>query len=199
MTDRSIDKILASVADDLWGAQPQPSPDTAPAQPVYQPAFPPFEQLWKTADETVDWTEALVHPEPIDALTSPRLWSFFHQQARAVLDGDLHAYAEVLRTANPLGDIARFTTGIGIDVNSADRLTARFDVAETYLQSDDRRYLCGVALRIARDLMALLPVTDVRVIARRADATLLDATFPRARMQKVRFTFIDPIDFVDSL
>ena len=204
MTDRSIEKLLSSVAGDLWGA-PQPAPSAQPVQPAeapepaYTPAFPPFEQLWKTADESVDWTDALVKPEPDDGLTSARLWSFFHQHARGVLDGDTHAYAEVLRTANPLGDIARYTTGIAIDVNSADRITARFDAAEHYLQSNGRQYLCGVALRIARDLMALLPVTEVRVTARRQPETLLDVTFPRTQMQKVRFTFIDPVSVVESM
>ena len=60
---------------------------------------------------------------------------------------------------------------------------------------DARRYLCGMALRIARDLMAILPVTTVRVEA----PGHLDVIFPRAQLQKVRFTFVDPVEFVNQL
>ena len=196
--ENRIDKILSSVAEDLWGAQPQEPAQEAPVQPeipAYQPSFPPFEQLWKTADETVDWTEALISAEPADGLTNPQLWRFYHTQAKAVLDGDLHAYAEVLRAGKPLHDLTRYTTAMSIDVNSADKLTARFTPAEAYLQQDARRYLCGMALRIARDLMAILPVTTVRV---EADGHL-DVTFSRAELQKVRFSFVDPVAFVEAL
>ena len=196
--ENRIDKILSSVAEDLWGVKPQESEPVQPEQPAapaYQPSFPPFEQLWKTADETVDWTEALVSAEPVDGLTNPQLWRFYHSQAKAVLDGDLHAYAEVLRAGKPLHDLTRYTTALAIDVNSADKLTARFTPAECYLQQDGRRYLCGMALRIARDLMAILPVTTVRVEA----ANHIDTTFTRAQLQKVRFTFVDPVAFVEGL
>ena len=193
--ENRIDKILSSVAEDLWGVKFQESEPEQPAAPAYQPSFPPFEQLWKTADETVDWTEALVSAEPVDGLTNPQLWRFYHSQAKAVLDGDLHAYAEVLRAGKPLHDLTRYTTALAIDVNSADKLTARFTPAECYLQQDGRRYLCGMALRIARDLMALLPVTTVRVEA----SNHIDTTFTRAQLQKVRFTFVDPVAFVEGL
>ena len=52
-------------------------------------------------------------------------------------------------------------------------------------------YLCGMALRIARDLFAVLPVLKVEVAT---DA--LTVTFTRAQMNKVRFAFIDPVKFV---
>ena len=44
--ENRIDKILSSVAEDLWGAQPQEPAQEAlvqPEIPAYQPSFPPFE------------------------------------------------------------------------------------------------------------------------------------------------------------
>ena len=51
---------LSGIVEDLWGwSRPQTEPDAAFPAPKAAPAFPPFDQLWQVADETVDWTEAL--------------------------------------------------------------------------------------------------------------------------------------------
>lgn len=196
---------LRDIVDDLWGAAPQAqeqsAPEEFPARPVYQSTFPPFEHLWKTADDTVDWTDALAHARPTDGLTSPALWDFFHQHAARVLQGDVTAYVEVLQAANPLGDLAAYAKSFDVEAESADRLTVSFAAHPAYLdkeESEVRRYLCAVALRAARDLMALLPVREAVVTARRDEATLLHVAFDRSELQKVRFSFIDPVTFVTS-
>jgi len=53
-----------------------------------------------------------------------------------------------------------------------------------------------MALRIARDFFAALPVLTVEVTAVQDETTLLTVTFTRALMNKVRFAFIDPVEFV---
>lgn len=191
---------LSDIVEDLWGAAPQPErKPEAPQQPVYQSTFPPFEQLWKTADDTVDWTDALAHAKPNDGLTSPHLWSFFHEHAAKVLQGDTAAYVEVLQAANPLGDLAPYAQAFDVETLSADQLAVRFTAHPAYMHKEEgevRRYLCAVALRAARDLMALLPVREVSVEARHEEATLLQVAFDRGELQKVRFSFIDPVAFV---
>lgn len=192
------ERSLGRVAIDLWGGEPA-SVQPTPPDTSYQSTFPPFEQLWKVADETVDWTDALVKPRCDDGLTSQRLWQFFHENAQAVLSGDLAAYLRVLQTANPLGDLRPYASRIEASADSADRLSACYEVHPAYIgggAANQRRYLSGMALRIARDLMALLPVTEVAVLAKQADTVLLSVTFTRAQMQKVRFRFIDPVAFV---
>ena len=97
---------LANIVNDLWGhAAPANAAGPSTTQAVPAQSFPPFEQLWQVADETVDWTEALVREHPADGLTSETLWQFFHENAQAVLDGDVQAYMTVLKAANPLGDL----------------------------------------------------------------------------------------------
>lgn len=192
-TERSLSKV----ATDLWGGEPAPT-QTIPPKTSYHSTFPPFEQLWKIADETVDWTDALVKPQADDGLTSQHLWQFFHENAEAVLSGDLAAYLRVLQTANPLGDLQAYASHIEASADSAERLSARYVVHPAYMGgtvTDQHRYLSGMALRIARDLMALLPVTEVAVTATQAEAVLFRVIFTRGQMQKVRFRFIDPVAF----
>lgn len=199
MPDNSF-RSLADIVGDLWGASAQPAPAPA-AQPVYKSTFPPFEQMWKTADDTVDWTDALAHDQPTDGLTSAHLWQFFHQNAARVLSGDVAAYVEVLKAANPLGDLSPYATSFDVEAESADRVQVRFSVHPAYMdkaEAEVRRYLCAVALRAARDVMALLPVREVQVAAMQAAAPLMQVLFDRGELQKVRFSFIDPVAFVTA-
>ena len=207
MSDRRIMlHSLAGIVDDLWGMTPAPAKaDTAPKKelppPPARPEFPPFEMLWKVADETVDWTEALAHAEPTDRLTSPEKWAMYHRHARAVLQGDVETYIEVLREVNPLGDLAHYAGGFDVTAESADRLMVRFEALPAYMPEDEakcRKYLAGVSLRAARDLFALLPVTQVAVEAALDGKTLLNVSFEKPEMMKVRFAFIDPVDFVEK-
>lgn len=200
MSDKSI--VLHSLADivgDLWGAPAVPAvPGKELPPPPARPEFPAFEQLWKVADETVDWTEALVHDAPTDGLTPPEKWAMYHKCAPAVLRGEVDAYIEVLRAVNPLGDLAHYASGFDVTAESADRLTVRFKALPAYLPEDaekSRRYLAGVSLRAARDLFALLPVTQVSVEAVEGEKVLLSVAFEKAELMKVRFAFIDPVEF----
>ncbi|MGN0971258.1 MAG: hypothetical protein ACI4OY_04825, partial [Aristaeellaceae bacterium] len=93
-----LTRSLGSIVDDLWGT-PIPRPaaaakgDSAPAAPrASAPSFPPFEQLWKAVDETVDWTEVLAHDAPNDGLTAPEAWAQYRRYAAQVLAGDPEAY-----------------------------------------------------------------------------------------------------------
>ena len=53
-------------------------------------------------------------------------------------------------------------------------------------------------MRIARDLFAALPILTVEVAAQQENEVLLTASFTRAQMNKVRFAFIDPVEFVQN-
>lgn len=209
---------LYDIVDDLWGAARQAKPQPKPAQdavekPVFKsaasspapitpaPEFPPFESLWRVADESVDWTDALAHAAPVDGFTSPALWDYFHQNAEKVLNGDVNAYVDVLKAANPLGDLAPYAAGFNVVAESADRLNVSFEGLKQHLAGDDKekqRYLAGMSLRCARDLMALLPVCETAVEARVDGETLLKVVFQRTELQKVRFSFVDPVVFVAS-
>ena len=198
MTDlrRSLLKGMSDIVGDLYGEKLVKSAVLKAAdspEPAQQPALPPFSQLWKTADETIDWTDILVSPTPTDGLTPPDKWALYHRHAQAVLQGDLAAYLAVLQAENPMADLMPFVSALDVATVDADTLRATF-APRADLQGDE--YLCGMAVRIARDLFAALPVLTVEVAAQQANEVLLTASFTRAQMNKVRFAFIDPVEFV---
>ena len=162
------DRSLAGVARDLWGVPAgEETPHTA--------ALP----AWKGVDEAIDWTELLANGgnDPLAAL------------APAVLAGQCDAYRAAIDLVQPLADLAPYLTHYAIDLPDAD--TAAVCFASQVSAEDRREDACGIALRVARDLFSVLPVTVVRVEAEFAGGTL-HAAFRREQLLNVRINAADP-------
>ncbi len=135
MDQNEFMKRMKAIASDLWGGvMPVASEAPAAAEPAQpKPAVKETEKpgteiknLWKTADESIDWTDALSHSTPADGLTSLKMWSFYHKHAEKVLAGDLDAYTEVLQKANPLGELTDYAENISMRAVSASKLESTF-------------------------------------------------------------------------
>jgi hypothetical protein len=97
-----------------------------------------------------------------------------------------------------MADLTPYVSALDVTTVDADTLRATFAARPDLLSKDTDIYLCGMALRIARDLFAALPVLKVEVKAVQGDDALLTVAFTRAQMNKVRFAFIDPVKFVNE-
>lgn len=209
LMDSEIAKQLRKIAGDLWGNSGSAVPDvTAAGKPARAAAANPpkpakkterpavnLRNLWKTADETIEWTDALRQDYSPDGLTSPALWQLCHQKAEAVLAGDTGAYAEMLQAANPLAELTRFADRITIKPVSGDRLECGFEAKTEYMADQQEHYLAAVSLRAARDLFACLPVTEVFVCGKSGNETLLTVTYRREQFLKKNFLFLNPTEF----
>lgn len=206
-------KKLAAIGSDLWGGMPsaayqkEETPDRpaagkqdqpAPKKKKETPAESGIRSLWKTADETVDWTDALAHSSPADGLTGKRLWGFYHKMAEKVLAGDLAAYTEVLKTSNPLGELTGFANGINMRAPRADRLESTFVCKDELMKEDRKLYLAAMGLRIARDLLACLPANEVKVTAEQNGKPVFSVVYPRQQLLHRNFAFIDPIKLAED-
>lgn len=200
MDQNEFMKRMRAIASDLWGGvapaeevkEPAPAAqkETAP-EPKTQKAD--IQSIWKTADETIDWTDALAHSTPTDGLTGSRLWAFYHKHAPKVLAGDLDAYTEVLQKANPLGELTEYAERITMCAPAPDRLESSFTCKKEYLEKNRKLYLAAMALRIARDLLACLPVEEVTVTGEDDGKTVIKATYTRQQLLHRNFVFIDPV------
>jgi hypothetical protein len=196
-------KKMRAITSDLWRESPDVAaePKEKPEKPVQVVVKRPeigIDNLWMTADESVDWTDALAHEYPTDGLTSMRLWNFYHQQAPNILAGNTKAYAEVLRKSNPLGELMAFSKGISMRAPSADRLEAQFTCKPELLKSDGKKYLSAMGVRIARDLLACLPVSEVGVKAVSEGETMMEVTYTREQLMHRNFMFLDPVALTEE-
>lgn len=196
-------KKMRAITADLWGeapdvpAEPKPKAEK-PARVVVKRPEIGIDNLWMTADETIDWTDALAHEYPADGLTNIRLWSFYHKQAEAVLSGDTKAYAEVLKKANPLGELTAFAEGISMRAPDADRVEAQFNIRQEYMDAEGKKYLSAMGVRIARDLLACLPVSEVGVKAMQDGKAVMDVTYHREQLLHRNFSFLNPVKLTEE-
>ena len=194
-------KRMKAIATDLWGGTlPAEDPAPAPERPKEAPKpktedrrKSPLTSLWKTADETIDWTDALSHSTPTDGLTGPRMWAFYHKHAQKVLEGDLAAYTEVLQKSNPLGELTEYADNITMQARSPERLESSFTCKSELLEQNRKLYPAAMALRIARDLLACLPVEEVAVTAENNGETIFSVTYTRQMLMHRNFVFTDPV------
>ena len=216
-------KKLKAISGDLWGLAGVKDPKNTEASgakersgdaqgqgAVQKPGRPVAGQipevaekpglldLWYNVDETIEWTEALAHAESPDGLTPPGLWQFYRSQAEKVLQGDLGAYREVLTRVNPLGELTAFAQGLTIRAKSPDRLEAAFTCDPQLLEAGGKTYLSAMGVRIARDLMACLPVLEAGVTAGAEGKTLMQVTYPREKMMHRNLRFSDPVTLTEE-
>ncbi len=206
MDQNEFMKRMKAIASDLWGGilpaeEPVPAPANKPAEPARKDPEKPkaaLQSIWKTADETIDWTDALAHDTPTDGLTGMKKWTFYHKHAARVLEGDLEAYTEVLQKANPLGELTDYAENITMQAKSADRVESTFICNGDLLKQHKKLYLSAMGLRIARDLLACLPVEEVAVTGENEGKKVFAVTYTRMQLLHRNFVFTDPVALAEE-
>ena len=189
---------------------PAPEPELPPEPPAdFHPAQLTDEALrgiHRDADAPVDWIRLFRSPEPPSGAYDPELWAYYHRLAPRVLEGDIDAYLTVIRDAAPLDDLLAYGGEFQFGTDDPSRMEVEFVVNEEALK--DQRleknvlqyfdllqdYVCSVTIRMARDLFALLPVSDVAVHAVLGGQTVLSACFDKETMDRIPFGAADPSD-----
>lgn len=155
-------------------------------------------------------------------------WQNLHILSKKVLEGDPDAYITVIQEMNPLNDLVDFGSDFEFIVgdrdvieivfrvkpeevvpNSSKTLTKTGKVSEKKLTKTAyndlvQDYVCSCAIRIARDMFALLPINKVLVHAtdnvldsstgHMNDVTILSVIFDKEPLNRLNFNNIDPSD-----
>ena len=172
----SILSDMADIAQDLWASVPETVPAEKPTAVRDEPTAPhapqtaqnpaksadsapkatyadekslPFTELWKVADEPIDWTEVVSSPIPTDGLVSAEKWALYRQYADKVLSGDTAAYLGVLKAVDPMRDLAPYTSSLSVATRDAGRPAGQR--RRTLLVRLVAAYCAGLVRDAARD------------------------------------------------
>lgn len=192
---------------------PMPTIETPNVSIVEEPRQISTEQIksiHKSVDDSVDWTEVLCNPNPPDETYNKEMWRYYHSVAGSVLSGDIDTYLQVVYEVNPLDDLLDYGTGFEFGTDSPKLMEVEFVVNDRALSNARRSmgtaeyndvlqdFVCSTAIRIARDMFALLPIKLCTVHAVFNQNTILSVQFDRTTLAKIRFNFADPSDVVNQ-
>ena len=159
--------------------------------------------IHKITDDVVDWTEIMISPCPPDSSYDADLWKYFHDVSAKVLSGDIDAYLQVINDINPLNDLLDYGTGFEFGTDSPLKMEVEFQINSNNVDMPENSpeyqdYVCSVAIRVARDIFALLPVQNVVVHATNDDIDILSVLFDKKTFSALRFNFIDPSETMNK-
>ena len=159
--------------------------------------------IHKITDDVIDWTEVMVSPTPPDDSYNAELWTYFHNMAAKVLSGDIDTYLQVINDINPLNDLLDYGTGFEFGTDSSLKMDVEFQINSDNVDmphnsAEYQNYVCSVAIRVARDIFALLPVQNVIVHATNDRKDILSVCFDKSTFSSLKFNFITPLETINK-
>ena len=162
------------------------------------------------ADSVVDWTETLIQDSPPESCEDESFWSYCHEKAYDVLNGNIDSYLQIIQDVGPLEDLLDYGFGFECGTDDPNGMVVEFHTKENEImpakssmakeEYNDllQDYICSCSIRIARDIFSLLPVSYVIVHAVSNDLTILSVKFERRTFTKIKFVGADASDIVEQ-
>lgn len=150
-------------------------------------------KLYTRCDESIDWTEILVSTSAEELFMDSEIWKFYKSVADKVLAGDIDTYLQVIERVRPLDDLLSYGGDFEFGTDNSNVMEIEFNVMPEGVLGDDyniellQEYICACSIRVARDIMALLPVSQVNVNTVLENKTILSVKFDKATMLGVNF------------
>jgi hypothetical protein len=158
-----------------------------------------IEEIYRTCDENIDWTELLVSTSAEDVFMNPEVWRYLKGISRKVLSGDIDTYLNAIEKMRPVDDLLDYGSDFEFGTDNAKIMEVEFRINADNMLPDVKQigkeeyemlfdeYVQSCSIRVARDVFALLPVKYVIVYAKDGDDTVLKVKFDKDEMQKINF------------
>lgn len=152
-----------------------------------------IKRLYMYSDAPVDWTELIAGTSADELFMDPAVYSYCVQMASRVLSGDVEAYLEVIERMRPVDDLALYSGDFEFGTDSPSYVEVEFCAYPERVLSNGssdvllEEFISAVAVRVARDLMALLPVSKVLIHIDVGGNTILSVIFTRSELHLISF------------
>lgn len=152
-----------------------------------------IKRIYLYEDAPIDWTELIAGATADDLLMDQTVHAYCAQMAPRILSGDVDAYLEVIERMRPVDDLALYSGDFEFGTDSPSYIEVEFCAhPERVLRNGSldilvEEFISAVAVRVARDLMALLPVSKVLIHIEIDGKTVLSVNFARSELSLKNF------------
>lgn len=196
----------------------------------YKPSF--FDKILKKNEKKINELELKVQEAKKEDLEDYNSWQNMTRIAYEICNGDIDAYLKVIEEFRPLDDLLEFGSGFEFFIENTEQIEVEFEVnSDTVVPKEvksltktgkistkqmsktkyfdvQQDYVCSCAIRIARDMFALLPLKDVIINAldnrlntatgRYEKVAILSVKIKREILNSLNMDLIDPSDSMSN-
>lgn len=165
-------------------------------------------EIYRVADPVIDWRRILI--TDTNEFYSDEEWNYLKPKAEQVLNGDIDTYFQIISDMNPFADLQELGSDFEFGTDDPRRIQVEFDIKPQNIIQDVKSlskeeynlifqdYVCGSAIRAARDLFSLLPLRTVCVNVYSHWLCILSVEFDRERFLLLDFDRIDASDTIEG-
>lgn len=230
--DTPIDWVGLSVSDEPFAEGCIGPKESAAIEELenFKPTF--IERLFKKKAEAKKQNlESNIHKAHDEDLVDYSAWQHSVNFAIQILSGNIDAYYEAITESNPFEDLVEFGSGFEFGTDDPESMEIEFTVkskdvipekmksltktgklsekplTKTAYFDITQDYVCSCAIRLAREIFALLPVKSIIVNATdnilntatglEENQTILSVQFEKEKFENINFDKIDASDFTE--
>lgn len=146
--------------------------------------------IYRYCDPTVEWTEILGGATVEELLMDLDVWRFCKEIAPNILSGNIDSYLEAIEILKPVDDLLLYSGNFEFGTDKPSYMEVEFSHNANELLASGAENECfkeliaAISIRVARDLLALLPITRVVVHVVEGDITVMSGIYDRSTLNK---------------
>lgn len=160
-------------------------------------------EIFENCDVAVNWVDVLSHKTPTSDEVVSETWEYLHKKAVAVFDGNIDTFLEIISTVNPYDDLLDYAENFEFGTDDSSVMEVEFSIIDSNTdklkKSVFEDYYSAIAIRVARDTFALLPVEQTIVHVLHKGKEILNASFEREKIHELNVDGFDASDLVKQV
>lgn len=163
-----------------------------------------IKRIYVRCDDSIEWTEIISGTNNEELYMDKDIWEYCRGIAGKILSGNIDAYYEVIEELRPVDDLLLYGCDFEFGTDRPNYIEVEFRAKPEYVLENGvhdellEEFVCGTSIRVARDLLALLPISKVIVHTHIDDRDVLSVLFTRQGLININFKGTNAKDIISK-